>query len=104
MESRDSRREVCKQINWIDFCLECLRNRKNISIYTSFGRNRLIEMIDGYDEKVHHGPFRLYRSRRIVMEGPDETDETRYKMHSIVPLESRSDGPDASRAIRSQQL
>ena len=52
--------------------LECFRNRKNISIYTSFGRNRLIEMINGYNETVHHGPFRLYHSRLILMEGQDE--------------------------------
>ena len=72
MESRDSRREVSNQINWIDFYLECITNRKNISFYRVFGRNRLIEMIDGYNETLHRGQFRLYCSRRIVMEGPDE--------------------------------
>ena len=72
MESRDSRRELSKQINWVDFYLKCFTNRKNISFYRVFGRNRLIETIDGYDETVHRGPFRLYHSRQIVMEGPDE--------------------------------
>ena len=40
---------------------------KNTSIYTKFGRNRPIVSIDGYDETVHRGPFRLRRGRRIVM-------------------------------------
>ena len=57
MESRDSRREVSKQINWIDFYLKCLTNQKNISFYRVFGCNRPIETIDGYDETVHRGPF-----------------------------------------------
>ena len=72
MESRDSRTEVSKQINWIDFYLECITNQKNISFDRIFGRNRPIETIEGYDETVHRGPFRLYCSRPIVMEGPDE--------------------------------
>ena len=63
---------MSKHINWIDFFLEYFRNRKKISIYTSFGRNRLIETINGYDEMVHRGPFQLYRSRRILMERQDE--------------------------------
>ena len=63
---------MSKYINWIDFYLECIRNRKNISFYRVFGRNRPIEAIDGNDETVHRGPFQLYRSRRIVMKGPDE--------------------------------
>ena len=44
---------------------------KNNSIYTKFGRNRPIVLIDGYDETVHDGPFRLSRGRRIVMDGHD---------------------------------
>ena len=63
---------MSKQINWIDFYLECIKNRKNISFYRVFGHNRMIKMIDGYDETVHRGPFRLYCSRQIVMEGPNE--------------------------------
>ena len=43
-----------------------------MSFYRVFGRNRPIEMIDSYDGLVHHGLFRLYRSRQIVMEGPNE--------------------------------
>ena len=57
MELRDSRREVSKQINLLDFKLECSESPKNISIYTLFVRNRLIKMIDGYDETVHRGSF-----------------------------------------------
>ena len=44
---------------------------KNISLYGAFDRNRPIKTINGYDETVHHGPFRLSRDRRIVMDGHD---------------------------------
>ena len=47
------------------FALECFRNRKNISIYTSFGRNRPIALINGYNGLVHHEPFQTCRSRLI---------------------------------------
>ena len=43
-----------------------------MSFYRVFGHNRPIEMIGDYDETVHRGPFRLSRSRRILMDGPDE--------------------------------
>ena len=43
-----------------------------MSFYRVFGRNCPIETIDGYDGTVHRGPFRLSRSRRILMEGQDE--------------------------------
>ena len=59
---------MSKQINWIDFYLECITNRKNISFYMVFGRNRPIETIDGYDETVHREPFQTYRSRLIFDE------------------------------------
>ena len=62
---------MSKQINWIDFYLECFRKRKNISIYISFGRNRPIKTINGYDETVHGGPFQLSRSHWILMERQD---------------------------------
>ena len=64
---------MSKQINFLDFQLECLESPKNISIYTLFGRNRLIEMIDGYDGTVHRGPFQLSHHRRILMDGSDES-------------------------------
>ena len=44
---------------------------KNISLYRAFDRNRPIKTIDGYDEMVHRGLFRLSRGRRIVMDGHD---------------------------------
>ena len=44
---------------------------KNKSIYRAFDRNCLIKTIDGYDETVHCGPFRLSRDRWIVMDGHD---------------------------------
>ena len=53
------------------FLLGCIRTTKNTCIYRAFDRNRPIETIDGYDETVHDGPFRLSRGRRIVMDGHD---------------------------------
>ena len=66
------RGEVSRQINFIDFPLECFRTSKNTSFYSTFGHNRPMETIDGYDGTVHRGPFQLSRSRSIVMDGPDE--------------------------------
>ena len=37
-----------------------------------FGRNRPIKTIDGYDETVHRGLFRLSRNCPILMKGQDE--------------------------------
>ena len=71
MESRDSRGEVSKQIKFLDFQLECIQSLKNMSFYRVSDRNRLIETIDGYDETVHRGPFRLNRNRRIMMDSMD---------------------------------
>ena len=39
-------------------------------IFEIFENDRAVS-IDGYDETVHRGPFRKYRSRRIAMDGPD---------------------------------
>ena len=72
MELRDSRREVSKQINLLDFKLEYLQIGRTCLIYRIFGRNRPIKMIDVYDGTVHRGPFQLSRSRPILMDGPDE--------------------------------
>ena len=71
MRSRETRGEVSRQINLFDFQLECFRIRKNTSFYRDFGRNRLIETIDGYDGTVHRGPFQLSRSRLILIDGLD---------------------------------
>ena len=49
-----------------------LRTSEELSIYTKFGRNCLIETIDGYDGTVHRGPFQLSRSRPISIDGPDD--------------------------------
>ena len=54
MRSRETRGEVSRQINKINFQLEWFEHRKNPSFYTDFGRNR---PIDGYNETVHRGPF-----------------------------------------------
>ena len=48
-----------------------LKNVKNMPFYRAKIRNRPIKTIDGYDETVHHGPFRKCRSRPIAMDGPD---------------------------------
>ena len=50
-----------------------LTNVKNESFYRANFRNRPIVSIDGYDETVHRGPFRKYRSHPIVMDGPYAT-------------------------------
>ena len=50
---------------WTDqfdyFALECFKNRKNISIYRDFGRNRPINLINGSDETVYREPLQLSR-------------------------------------------
>ena len=56
---------------FIDFQLECFRTSKNILFYSTFGRNRLIETINGYDDTVHDGPFQKYRGRWISIDGLD---------------------------------
>ena len=49
MESRETRERASRQFNWIEISTRMLRIVKNISLYRLFGRNRSIEMIDGYD-------------------------------------------------------
>ena len=71
MRSRETRERGVLTVNWIESQTRMLRIVKNMSIYTKFGRNRPIVLIDGYDETVHDGPFRLSRGRRIVMDGHD---------------------------------
>ena len=63
--------ERCLDSQLLESQTRMLRIVKNMSIYTKFGRNRPIVLIDGYDETVHDGPFRLIRGRRIVMDGHD---------------------------------
>ena len=72
MESRYSRREVSKKINFLDFKLECLQIGRTCLIDRLFGRKRPIETIDGYDRTVHRAPFQLSRSCPILMNSPDE--------------------------------
>ena len=50
MESREMRGKVSRQLNQIEFQLQCLESLKNMSFYSTFGRNRPIVSIDGYDE------------------------------------------------------
>ena len=63
-------REVSRQSIRLNLT-RMLTNVKNESFYRANFRNRPIVWIDGYDETVHHGPFRLSRDRRIVMDGHD---------------------------------
>ena len=78
---------MSKQINWIDFALKCIRNWKNISIYTYFGRNHLIVLINDYDEMVHQEPFHLNGGRLILMEDLDLIHiDKRYIMHLITAV------------------
>ena len=62
---------MSRQLNLLEISTRILTFVKNKSIYRAFDRNRPIETIDGYDATVHHGPFRLCRDRRIVMDGHD---------------------------------
>ena len=48
---------------------------KNKSFYKAFDHNRPIKTIDGYDGTVHRVLFRKYRSRPIVMNGPNAAVE-----------------------------
>ena len=57
MESRETRRMVSRQLNWIEIQLGCLQTMKNKSFYRASFRNRLIVLIDGNDGTVHRGPF-----------------------------------------------
>ena len=71
MESREMRRMVSRQLNWIEIQLGCLQTMKNKSFYRVFDHSRPIKMIDGYNETVHRGPFQLNRHRQIIMDGLD---------------------------------
>ena len=65
MESREMREKVSRQLNWIEISTRMLRILKNTSFYRLFGRNRPIEMIDGYDETSTMDRFGKYHDRRI---------------------------------------
>ena len=71
MRSRETRGEVYRQLNYIEFQLQWFEHQNNMSFYSTFGCNRPIVSIDGYDGTVHRGPFRLSRGRPILMNGPD---------------------------------
>ena len=70
-EIKRNERERCLESQLLESQTRMVRIVKNMSIYTKFGGNRPIVSIDGYDETVHDGPFRLSRGRRIVMDGHD---------------------------------
>ena len=95
---------MSKQINFLDFQLECLESPKNISIYTLFGRNRPIETIGGYDGTVYRGPFQKYRDHWISIDGLDAAIEISDKTREFLPLGSRSDALDPIPSVRSLPL
>ena len=70
-ELKRNERETCLDSQLLESQTRMLRIVKNMSIYTKFRRNRPIVSIDGYDETVHHGPFRLSPSRPIWIDGSD---------------------------------
>ena len=72
MELREMRERVSRELNWIEISTRLLRTSEEHSIYTKFGRNRLMKMIDGYDGTVHRGPFHLSRGRPIPVNGLDD--------------------------------
>ena len=64
---------VSKQINWIDLLSNALEIRRTSLFIQILGVTVRLFLINCYDETVHRGPFQLYRSRPISMEGPDES-------------------------------
>ena len=74
---------MSRQLNYIEFQLGCLESSKNRSFYITFGRNRPIVSIDGYDGTVHRGPFKTCRGRPISTNGLDDPRDERYKYASI---------------------
>ena len=50
-----------------------------MSFYSTFGRNRPIVSIDGYDGTVHRGPFQTCRGRLILTNGLDDPPDEHYK-------------------------
>ena len=67
MESRETRGNVSRQLNQIEFPTRMLTIVEEYVIYSVFGRNRPIVSIEGYDGTVHRGPFCLSRGRPILM-------------------------------------
>ena len=63
---------MSKQIKLLDFQLGCLESSKNMSFYSTFGRNHPIVSIDGYDGMVHRGPFQINHSRLISIDDLDD--------------------------------
>ena len=62
---------MSRQLNFLEISTRMLTFVMNISLYRAFALNRPIKTIDGYDETVHRGLFRLSRDRQIVMDGHD---------------------------------
>ena len=79
MGLRDSRGEVSKQINFLDFQLECLEHRRTPLIYKTFGSNRLIETIDVTMERSIVDCFENIAAVGSSMEGPDDLVDKLYK-------------------------
>ena len=67
------RERVSRQFSWIEISTRMLTNDEEQAFYRASFRNRPIVSMNGYDGTVHRGPFRKYRSRPIVMDGPDAT-------------------------------
>ena len=67
--------------------------------YRTFGRNRPIVSIDGYNETSTIDRFRNIVIVGSEMEGPDASVEMRYKTRCIALLGSRSDDRDVLREL-----
>ena len=79
-----------------EYIREYLTKSKNTSLYRRIGHNRLIVLINGSDETVHHEPLPLSRGRPITI-GRVRGGHVlmRYKMRETAAVGSRSDAPDA---------
>ena len=71
IESREMSGIVSRQFNLIEIQLEYIQRRRTSLFKGNLGVTVRSFQIDGYDETVHRGPFRLSRDRRIMMDGHD---------------------------------
>ena len=57
MESRETRGSVSRQVNLIEIQLEYIERRRTSLFIGRNEENRLISLINGRDETVHHEPL-----------------------------------------------
>ena len=104
MESRETRERVSRQLNWIEISTLMLTNVEEQSL---IGLLIVIVRSKRSTVKMKRSTMDCFKNVVIVgseMKGPDASLEMRYNNASISLLGSRSDGPDAPRAVQSGPL